>query len=385
MKNRISVMALCLLMVGGAYAQNEEEELIVTPSGRILMDGGLFDAGKENNLFNDGFAIPDMRISMKAKYGKWAAKVDVGYAYGKVGMKDTQLQYTFDNKNFIRGGYFIHQYGLQSATSSSFKESMEEPRSNQAFNNDRMLGVMFVHSAKKFLGTVSLFNENDAMKMSSDHLGNQATGAMSRLVYRPFTAPGTIFHVGISGAYEAPRYNENADLDHSSYVLKTSWPTRVAKVTALEATVSNAKGLYKFTPEVVGAIGRFGFGAQYFMNYIKRDKGFENFIGSGAYGEVRAIIKGGDYTYNYCDGGLATPNVGSMEVVLAYDYTDLSDCKAKVWGGMSNDYSATFNYYFNKYMIWRIRASYSNVTNRLDYTVPENHMSTIETRLQIKF
>lgn len=383
MKRIISTIALCLVVLGGAYAQ--EEELVVKTSGRILMDGGLFNAGEENGLFNDGFAIPDMRIGMKAKYGQWAAKVDIGYAYGKVGMKDTQLEYTFDKHNMFRGGYFIHQYGLQSATSSSFKESMEEPRSNQAFNNNRMLGVMFVHSEKKFLGTFSLFNETDAMKMSSDVLGNQATGAMSRLVYRPFTKPGKIFHVGISGAYEAPRYNADEQLDHSSYVLKTSWPTRVAKVTALEATVSNAKGLYKFTPEMVGAIGRFGFGAQYFMNYIKRDEGFHDFRASGAYGEVRGIIKGQAYTYNYGDGGLATPAVGAMEVVLAYDYTDLSDRKAEVFGGRSNDYSATFNYYLNKYMIWRVRASYTNVSNRLDYSVPENHLTTLETRLQIKF
>jgi len=67
-------------------------------------------------------------------------------------MKDVFLQYDFDKQNLIRGGYFIHQYGFQSSTSSSFKETMEEPQSNAVFNNDRMIGVMYEYNGQKFLG-----------------------------------------------------------------------------------------------------------------------------------------------------------------------------------------------------------------------------------------
>ena len=57
---------------------------------------------------------------------------------------------------------------------------------------------------------LSVFAENDAMKMTADKLGNEAWGAMTRLVWRPTTEHGKIFHVGVSGAYESPRYNKNA-------------------------------------------------------------------------------------------------------------------------------------------------------------------------------
>ena len=43
-----------------------------------------------------------------------SGKVDVGFAYGKVHIKDVFLQYDLDEQNFLRGGYFIHQYGYQS-------------------------------------------------------------------------------------------------------------------------------------------------------------------------------------------------------------------------------------------------------------------------------
>lgn len=382
MKKIFGVLALSLLFVGSANAQ-DEEKLIVKPSGRILLDGGLFKAKEGDEKFNDGFAVPDMRVGFKAKYGKWTAKVDIGYAYGKVGMKDVFIERSLSGHDLLRAGYFIHQYGLQSSTSSSFKISMEEPRSNQAFNNSRLLGFMYEHSDDKFLATASFFSETDAMKMTSDKLGNQAVGMMSRLVYRPFTERGRIFHVGVSGAYESPRYNSDTQLNHKSYVLKTTWPTRVASITSLEASVDNAKALYKFTPELTAAVGRLGIETQYFYAVVTRDAGYHAYHASGAYCSLRGIVKGKDYKYNYWDGGIDTPDPGAMEVVLAYDYTDLSDSHAGVLGGRSNDWSATFNYYPNKYMIWRVRASYTKTQNRA--AAPDNHVSILETRLQIKF
>lgn len=66
MKNRLltTAIAACIAL-GIAHAQ--EAKLTVRPIGRILMDGGLFDAKHENNLLNDGFAIPDARVGVSAK------------------------------------------------------------------------------------------------------------------------------------------------------------------------------------------------------------------------------------------------------------------------------------------------------------------------------
>lgn len=42
---------------------------------------------------------------------------------------------------------------------------------------------------------------------------------MSRLVYRPLHDTGRLFQLGISGAYETPRYNSEPTLDHTSFDL----------------------------------------------------------------------------------------------------------------------------------------------------------------------
>ncbi len=382
MKQYFAIIAMGLLCITNANAQSEK--LAIKPSGRLLMDGALFKAHNDNGTFNNGIAIPDVRIGFSAKMGQWGAKVDVGLAKNTLSLKDLYIEHKFDKQNSLRGGYFIHQFGAQYATSSSFKISMEEPASNQAFNNPRLMGLMYVHNGNHFLGTASVFTEKAALDKTSETLGKTGYGVMSRLVYRPYTQMGKIFQVGISGQYSSPQYNKDAALNHHSFVLSTSWPTRVAKVKALTATVTDAKALFKFTPEIVAACGRFGIETQYFYATATRSNDHANYHASGAYCSLRSIIKGHDYKYTSFSGGIDTPDAGSAEVVLAYDYTDLSDSKAEVLGGRSNDWSATFNYYINKNMIWRLRASYTKTQNCQDIA-KNNELSVLETRLQIKF
>ena len=370
------------LAIAAAYAQ-EEPKLTAKPSGRILFDAAYINPQHQEDELNSGVGIPDMRVGVGFSYDKWKGKIDMGYAYGKVNMKDVWLEYDFDKQNFVRGGYFIHQYGFQSSTSSSFKETMEEPQSNAVFNNDRMIGLMYEHSAKKFLATASVVVETDAMKQTTDATGHEALGAMTRLLYRPFAERGKMLQVGISGGIEGARYNSNDALNHKQFTLNTRWPTRVAKINSQSAVVTDAKTMYKFSPEAMYSYGRFAVVGQYFLNSITRDNQQETFTGSGAYVTLRGLIKGRNYSPNMGDGGIATPDPGNMELCLQYNYTSLSDATAGIYGGYLNDWALCYNFYPNKYMIWRVRASYTKVTNRDGFA--NNEVSILETRLQVKF
>ena len=274
-------MAVWLTVTVAALAQ-EEPKLTVKPSGRILFDAAYINPQHQEDDLKSGVGIPDMRVGVGFNYGQWKGKIDMGYAYGKVNMKDVWLQYDFDKQNFIRGGYFIHQYGFQSSTSSSFKETMEEPQSNAVFNNDRMIGLMYEYSAPKVLATASIVVETDAMKQTTDVTGNEAIGGMTRLLYRPYAERGKMFQVGISGGIEGARYNSKEELNHKQFTLSTRWPTRVAKVNSQQAVVTDAKTMYKFSPEVMYSRGRFAVIGQYFLNSITRDNNQETFTGSGA-------------------------------------------------------------------------------------------------------
>ena len=70
---KIVVLWLVGLMIMPMFAQ---EKLKVNPIGRMLVDAGCFDSKVEG--LNNGMAIPDLRVGVKASYGEYQAKLDVG-------------------------------------------------------------------------------------------------------------------------------------------------------------------------------------------------------------------------------------------------------------------------------------------------------------------
>lgn len=381
MKNLISLGVFLLILFSVQVNAQEQPVLQVRPTGRILMDGGLFHSDNKN--FVDGIAIPDVRVGVKATYGKYKAKVDIGYAYGKVSLKDIFVERQFSPHALVRVGNFVHQFGLQSSTSSSMKVTMEEPTSNEAFFNCRLIGAMFVYDKDDFFGTASVHVESEALKKKSNELGKMGYGAMSRLVYRPLHDTGMLFQVGISGAYETPRYNSDPALNHTSFDLGANFPTRIAKVRAVNALIPDARNLIKFTPEMIAGYGPVALEAQYYYLQVNRKKDFKDYKASGAYGILRGLLIGGNYKHSHTDCGIATPAPGSLECVIGYNYTDMSDASSNIYGGRLKDVSFTVNYYINKYMIWRFRYSYTRTTDRLG--VENQSLNAFQTRFQVIF
>lgn len=385
MKKILFLASATLLCTPAALmAQDDEPKLKINPTGRILLDGALY-ASPQKYEFKDGFAIPDVRLGAKAQYGKWKAKIDVGFAYNKVGLKDVYFEYDFNEKNLLRGGSFIHQYGLQSATSSSMKPTMEEPISNAVFNDSRQIGLMYVYNGDKFFGTGSVHVEPKAttVVLRPDQFTQEGWGFRSRLVARPLHETGKVVQVGFSGGFATPQNVNDPNTPHNSFQFKSNFPTRVAQVTAIDATVDHAMNLWKFTPELLLNYGPVALETQYFFQRVNRREGLHAYTSQGAYATLRGLILGGDYNYSMPDAGLATPKKGSLECVLSYNYTSLTDASAGIYGGRLNDLSCTFNYYINKYMIARLHYSYTHTWDRAG--VGSMTLNGFMARLQIIF
>lgn len=372
--------------------ESSEPKFTVKPTGRILMDGAVYMGGNGayDNLgedpadkkFVDGVAIPDLRIGVKASYGKWKAKVDVGFGYGKVSLKDVYLEYDFNDNNLVRLGYFVPQFGLNSETSSSMKPDYEEPSSNEFFNaNPRLLAASYIFDKGAYFAAVSAFAEANAMKQNANEMGKQGWGAETRLVWRPRHSDGDALQIGCSFNYSTP-----TDDDHTAFNYSSNFPTRVSKVNLLNAYVDHARGSFKLTPEALFIHNNFAIEAQYYYMNIARKDGLHNYRAQGAYGLFRTLLIGNNYAYSHADCGMATPAAKSLELVVGYNYTNASDSRAGIYGGISNDASCTVNYYINKYMIARLRYSYTNVRDRLvEGLLPSRHVNTIEARFQIIF
>ena len=375
------MMAAALVMGFAAAANAQENKLVVKPSGRILMDAAFLSSSNKavDEQCVDGVNVPDIRIGMKVSYGKWEGKADIGYARGSVSPKDIFIQYNFNKENFLRGGYFVHQFGYQSATSSSFKVSMEEPETHSAFGvGGRLVGLMYEHSDNKFMGTGSVYTDAQSFKKQTNHTGYQGTGLLTRLVYHPLIEKGNLFHVGIGLNYELAAENR------SNMEFKAPYPVRVAGINAIGAKITDAKSDFKFSGEVMAAKGHVGIEGQYIFMNVDRKGDAKSYNAWGAYGNLRFLLNN-EYEYVKNDAGIATPAPKSWELVAAYNYTDMNDAKAGFHGGKLSDWALTMNYYINKYMIWRVSGHIVRA-GESDYSgFNKNTFRVIETRIQFKF
>lgn len=374
-------MAAALVMGFAAAANAQENKLVVKPSGRILMDAAFLNSSNKavDEQCVDGVNVPDIRIGMKVSYGKWEGKADIGYARGSVSPKDIFIQYNFNKQNFLRGGYFVHQFGYQSATSSSFKVSMEEPETHSAFGvGGRLVGLMYEHSDNKFMGTGSIYTDAQSFKKQTNQTGYQGTGLLTRLVYHPFIEKGNLFHVGIGLNYELAAENR------SNMEFKAPYPVRVAGINAIGAKITDAKNDFKFSGELMAAKGHVGIEGQYIFMNVDRKGDAKSYNAWGAYGNLRFLLNN-EYEYVKNDAGIATPAPKSWELVAAYNYTDMNDAKAGFHGGKLSDWALTMNYYINKYMIWRVSGHIVRA-GESDYSgFNKNTFRVIETRIQFKF
>ena len=211
-----ALLAVALLGASSVNAQYENK-IKIQPTGRILLDGAIYLPDGElyqttdadgNTIsgprFDDGAALPDIRMGAKVSYGHWQAKIDVGYGYQKLGFKDVYIQYNIDPSNYLRGGYFVHQFGLNAATSSSMKPAMEAPTTDDFFKaTGRNVGVEYVHDKDQFFTGVSAIIDGTSMTKPANEQGKVSVGGITRLVWRPLRQEGLVAQVGTSFWYQS--------------------------------------------------------------------------------------------------------------------------------------------------------------------------------------
>lgn len=355
------------------------------PSGRILIDGALF-ASPQKESFPDGMAIPEVRIGGKFFYDNWSAMVDASYAYNKVGMRNAWIEYSFNPGNSLRVGNFIHQYGLQS-NSSSLKCTMEQPIASALFTPGIQLGAMYVHYDPSLYAAASLHVESTAMKevMNVPFFNQQGYGVLARLAWRKSVPDEKkVVQVGLSGGFATPQRTLKGVEDiHDGFTTTANFPTKVVQCLAVGSSVSDARNLFKFTPELLLASGRLAFEGQYFFQQINRKGGLHSYRAQSGYATLRGQILGKGYVYSAATAMLANPAPKTLECVLNYNYSTLSDLKANIFGGRANSMGVTFNYYFNPYITARLNYSFTHTWDHANFSPIT--LNTFQARLMLLF
>lgn len=378
--------AITLLLVSAvaSAADSGTPSLKVTPTGRVLIDGALY-ASPQKEYFSDGMAIPEVRLGANARYENWSAGIDVSYAYSKIGLRNMWIQYNFSKENALRIGNFIHQYGLQS-TSGSTKCTMEQPIASALYTPGLQLGAMFTHYDPRFYTAVSAHVESSALKevMNAPLFCQQGYAVLTRLVWRRQRVEGKVIQAGISGGFGTPqrRVADNHDI-HDGFTISANFPTKVTQLTAVGTTVTDSKNLFKFTPEILLTCGRMAFEGQYFFQQINRRNGLHAFRSQSGYATLRGLLIGKGYAYSSSTAQIARPAGGSLECVLDYNHAKLSDASAGIFGGRSNSFSATLNWYINPYITARLNFSHTHRWDKAE--APSLTMNAVQARLMLLF
>lgn len=359
----------------------EQPKVRFRPVGRILLDGAVY--GPDGDGFTDGVQIPDLRAGVAVDYGRWSAMIDVGFGYFKLSLKDIYIQYRFDKDNAIRAGYFFHQFGLQTSTGGANKCDIVTPVSDSYWGSmSRNLGVMYTLSKPRFFMGASLLLGN-SNNITDDGITRVGVGGLGRFVWRPLAETGRIAQVGVSAWYQSPTHKRNAEgvSQPGSFTLSSNFPTQVVREKMIGATITNAGNQFKMTPELLLSLDRFALESQYYYMNVNRI-GMPHYQAQGCYAWLRCLLLGQrEYTYSSGVAGIANPGPKTLEVVAGYDYVNAG--YRDIRGGISNDWSLTLNYYFNRYVTARLGYRYSYV--RDSSVCPDLHVNILQMRLQFKF
>lgn len=379
---RRTALALLSLCAMPHAAVGQGDAIKISPIGRALFDAAAY-AGNDNEDFEAGVVIPEIRLGVKGSYQNFNTKIELGYAYSKLTLKDVYLQAKLADGLSVYVGNMIIPYGLQSAYSASMKTTMEAPSCNSAFDIGRAIGVDGVYYNSAAYASLALTAESKASVLRSNEMGKTSWGGATRLVWAPINRDGRLLSFGWSGALSGAQYDEDERLNHRSFTISANYPTQVSRIKAVSALVDDASLMFRCTPELTAAYGRVALESQYYYNLVSRKDGAPDYTAYGAYATLRCILRGGGYSYLASSARLDTPAPKSLELAGSYSYTCLDDSGARIRGGRISDVSMTLNWYVNRYIIWRVCCSYSHCWGRPE--VRSVDLGTFQTRLQIIF
>lgn len=364
---------LCIFLSSTLIIKGEEEKKFkILPSARLLIDGAVY-ASPQKYLFKDGMAIPEARVGAKLWYGNWSSWIDVGFAYGKIGLRNMWIQYDFNEHNNIRVGNFLQPFGYQSPVTSNNKPTFEQPLVSALFTPGLQLGLMYTYLNPSIYSATAFHVESSALTnvMNYPQFTQQGYSLLTRFVWRQKNSGESgkpIIQGGLSLGFSTPdRHLEDGEDIHDGFTNTAYFPTKVSSVTAISAVVGEARNRFKLTPELMLAYKRIGLESQYFFQTISRKNDLKAYNAQGAYVTLRTMILGGDYTYDSGIAQLVNPKKNALEFVADYNYANLTDKKAGISGGRANSFNFTLNYYFNAYFTARLNYTFTHVWGREDF------------------
>lgn len=377
MKNPLVYILVMLFISVSLYADTHSVPLDWQLSGRLFLDGGIYTGAPE--VFHNGAAIPDIRLGAKVNiFSDWYTKIDIGFAKNKVALKDAFVQYR-RNVNYFRLGYMIGYFSMDESNSTNDYFFHTAAPVAEAFYPGRRIGFSYTRSAAFYYLSAGAFCGDELNFSENIRQGYNFTG---RAVWRPFSRPDRLLHIGGGVLYKVP--DKNTDTGNRSVSLGTKGVTYLGSPRTTFITLEQVSHQMQANIECLAFLGKWLLQGEYLWTGIRQEGACPSYNARGGYVQGGVLLKGSQLNYDETDALPVMPS-GSHAVMLMcrYNITDLNDRAAGLFGGRQQDVSVGLNYYLNKYICAKI--NYSRLWLDRYSAVGKCRYGMLQARLQVRF
>ncbi len=371
----------------GLSFQSEDKAFAIGIGGRIMTDWGYLDADRDvekyfSDSFGSGAEIRRARIKLSGTlYRDIGFKSEIGFAGGKVALKDMYLQ--MKHLPYVGSlviGHAKEPFSLEELTSSNSSTFMERSLP-VAFVPGRNIGFMLHNSAfdRKMTWAVGVFREtNDTGDGFDDSDHYNVTGRVTAVPWRD-QAHQRFVHLGLS-------YSHQFMDDDTGIRFRQRPESHLTDERFVDTGEIPADALDLFGSEAALVLGPFSVQGEYIHSWVSAtgedDPDFGGFYVYASYiltGEQRnydsakGVFKGVKPRNNF---SLRDHGWGAWEVALRYSRLDLDS--SDIDGGTLDDMTVGLNWYLNpntRFMLNYVLADLDGVGDT----------NIIESRLQLNF
>ena len=332
---------------------------------RLFLDGAAYFENKNKGKLSDGTDLRRGRFAMKVKLWKnWRAEWDIDAAnyVKKDGKKDNELEvkdmwfgYKGLRNTFIQIGQFKPQFSLNELTSSLNITFLERAYPN-VFASDRRMGLGFNHwDSFTGAGVINnwyiaggVFGEN--FEGIDKKAGDEGYAFAGRFVYTPMLRHDRLLHLGASVLRMTPDVTEDGVA--RSINIDARPETKVSRIEFMDTgDIFDVRFQDAYSLEGAAQFGALSFQSEYIKTYIKRRSAVPDMEFDGGYAFVSWLLTGENRPYSADEAEFSRPvpqsEKGALELAFRYSHLNLTDMKARVYGGKANNYTIAFNWYVN--------------------------------------
>ena len=338
---------------------------------RVYFDGGIYFDNDTYNPIGNGMTIRRARFAVKARlHNNWYGEIDLDFAGAVTELKDLYIKYTNDAKDFnIKAGHYKEGFSMETTTSSRYVTFMERSLASK-FAPSRHLGFQANYMKEKYLliGGIHFNSQGEMEEVEWGQDANKDDGMdegyslTGRAVFRPIIDEEKFVHIGAGVSYRTPKTHLEVP---NSYRFSTRSISAINRKKYLDTDdILNVESNTLWNIELAGAYKNIMFQSEYINNDITRMDGFEDVNLNGFYAQAGYLLRGGKYNYNKNEGEFTQISRGhengELEVAFRYDFLDLNDEVAGIYGGSADAYTLGLNYYFNTNVKLMLNYSYIN-------------------------